>query len=144
VTNKNLQTDSDRPLSIQCAAPPSHPGDVEVSIYVEGRRASTNELEIEVVSVCPSGSYSDALHLKQQQQSSSNTTAATAKTGGGCLNCPKGAVCAGGLMKPVSAAGWYPSPVKEAVFLECFGGTQSCKGNNQCEQGYKGPRCVYV
>ncbi|KAJ3306204.1 hypothetical protein HDU76_004875, partial [Blyttiomyces sp. JEL0837] len=106
---------------IQCKTPSSTPGNSTLSIWINNQRASINSVPFYFSVVCPMGSY---------------------LSGDACKSCPKGGFCVGGWEPPVSAKGYYPSPVVDNVFLECFT-PDSCAGNNTCSVGYDGPRCVY-
>ncbi|KAI9352506.1 hypothetical protein DFJ73DRAFT_347713 [Zopfochytrium polystomum] len=116
------------PSSILCTTPTLSPGTHFVSIYVLGRRASMNQVALNVTIFCPQGTY-----LPSRRNIASST---------GCLSCPFGALCVGGLEDPVSLPGFSPSPVVGKMFLECFV-PESCVGNNTCGIGYVGPRCAF-
>ena len=55
-----------------------------------------------------------------------------------CDECPSGAYCKGGIIKPVAKEGWWYAP---PVFIPCEP-RHSCEVGNKCSEGYTGGRCA--
>jgi hypothetical protein len=59
---------------------------------------------------------------------------------GSCLICPRGAVCPGGIEKPIAGNGYYRSDANEELFIKCQI-PEACDGNDDCAKGYEGYLC---